>query len=135
VNQKLSLLWTWYVGLPLAVEFGKQFKTIGYDLSESKIANYRNFRDPTGDVSVEDLRNAKLLTVTSDSAHLASADYVIVAVPTPVDAAHQPDFSPLVSASASVGKHLKRGAIVIYESTVIRARPRNMHRFWSVNPA
>lgn len=119
MNQKIiAVVGLGYVGLPLAVEFGKQFKTIGYDLSESKIANYRNFFDPTGDVSVEDLQDANRLTFTCDSAHLASADFVIVAVPTPVDAAHQPDFSPLVSASASVGKHLKRGAIVIYESTV-----------------
>ena len=107
-----------YVGLPLAVEFGKRFKTIGHDMSESKIANYRNFRDPTGDVSSKDLRAANQLTFTCDPSHLASADFVIVAVPTPVDAAHQPDFSPLISASVSAGKHLKRGAVVIYESTV-----------------
>ncbi|MBI4808484.1 MAG: nucleotide sugar dehydrogenase [Nitrosomonadales bacterium] len=107
-----------YVGLPLAVEFGKKFKTIGHDLSESKIANYRDFKDPTGDVSSEDLRAAIHLAFTSDPSQLTSADYIVVAVPTPVDAAHQPDFSPLISASAAVGKYLKRGAIVIYESTV-----------------
>jgi UDP-N-acetyl-D-galactosamine dehydrogenase len=119
VNQKIiAVVGLGYVGLPLAVEFGKQFETIGIDLSESKIANYRNFRDPTGDVSADDLRAASHLTFTCDSSSLASADFVIVAVPTPVDAAHQPDFSPLISASASVGKHLKRDAVVIYESTV-----------------
>ncbi len=107
-----------YVGLPLAVEFGKQFETIGHDLSESKIANYRDLLDPSGDVSTEDLRAASHLSFTCDPSRLSSADYVIVAVPTPVDAARQPDFSPLISASAAVGKHLKRGAIVIYESTV-----------------
>ncbi|OGS92169.1 MAG: GDP-mannose dehydrogenase [Gallionellales bacterium GWA2_60_18] len=107
-----------YVGLPLAVEFGKRFKTIGHDLSESKIANYREFRDPVGDVPVADLRAADKLTFTSDPARLAGADFIIVAVPTPVDAAHQPDLSPLVSASAAVGRNLKRGATVIYESTV-----------------
>ena len=107
-----------YVGLPLSVEFGKKFETIGYDLSESKIANYRNYCDPTGEVSSEDFGAATRLFVTSDPSHLAKADYVVVAVPTPVDAAHQPDLSPLVSSSATVGKHLKRGAIVIYESTV-----------------
>ncbi len=119
MNQKtIAIVGLGYVGLPLAVEFGKKFKTIGYDLSERKIANYRNFRDPTGDVSVADLQAASFLTFTCDPALLSSADFVIVAVPTPVDIAHQPDFSPLVSASASVGKYLKRGAIVIYESTV-----------------
>ena len=107
-----------YVGLPLAVEFGKQFKTIGYDLSESKIANYRELRDPTGDISAEDLRTANRLSFTCDPSHLARADFIIVAVPTPVDAAHQPDLSPLIHSSAAVGKHLKRGATVIYESTV-----------------
>ncbi|MBI5007628.1 MAG: nucleotide sugar dehydrogenase [Nitrosomonadales bacterium] len=107
-----------YVGLPLAVEFGKKFKTIGHDLSESKIAHYRDFRDPTGDVSPEDLRAASHLAFTSDPALLSAADYIVIAVPTPVDTAHQPDFSPLVSASAAVGEHLKRGATVIYESTV-----------------
>jgi UDP-N-acetyl-D-galactosamine dehydrogenase len=107
-----------YVGLPLAVEFGKKFRTIGFDLSEKKIASYRGFVDPTGEVSSEQLRAANQLTVTSDAAALAEADYVIVAVPTPVDDAHQPDFGPLIGASESVGKHMKRGATVVYESTV-----------------
>jgi len=107
-----------YVGLPLAVEFGKKFKTIGYDLSEAKVAAYREFSDPTGEVSAEDLRAATQLECTTDPRRLASADFVVVAVPTPVDEAHQPDFSPLVSSSATVGQHLKRGAVVVYESTV-----------------
>jgi UDP-N-acetyl-D-galactosamine dehydrogenase len=107
-----------YVGLPLAVEFGKKFRTIGFDLSESKVASYRKFVDPTGEVSSEDLRAATKLEVTSDAALLKEADAVIIAVPTPVDEAHQPDFSPLVSASRSAGQNMKRGAIVIYESTV-----------------
>ena len=107
-----------YVGLPLAVEFGKQFRTIGFDLSERKIASYRRFVDPTGECSTENMRAATMLEVTSDPSMLAEADYVIVAVPTPVDRAHQPDFSPLVGASEAVGANLKRGAIVIYESTV-----------------
>lgn len=119
MNQEIvAVVGLGYVGLPLSVEFGKKFETIGYDLSESKIANYRNYCDPTGEVSSEDLGAATRLFVTSDPSHLAKADYIIVAVPTPVDAAHQPDLSPLVSSSATVGKHLKRGAIVIYESTV-----------------
>ncbi len=107
-----------YVGLPLAVEFGKKFETIGYDLSESKIENYKKFCDPTGEVSKEDLQAAKGLTYSTDPANLAKADFIIIAVPTPVDNAHQPDFSPLVSSSITVGKHMKRGAIVVYESTV-----------------
>src|ERR1700674_516670 len=107
-----------YVGLPLAVEFGKKQRTIGFDLSKSKIEHYRHFVDPTGELSAADLKAATLLEVTSDPTRLAEADYLIVAVPTPVDAAHQPDFSPLVGAGESVGRHMKKGAIVVYESTV-----------------
>jgi len=107
-----------YVGLPLAVEFGKKRNTIGFDLSQAKVENYRRFVDPTGEVSREDLRAASQLTVTTDPGALAQADFIIVAVPTPVDSAHQPDLGPLVGASESIGRHMKRGAIVVYESTV-----------------
>ncbi|MEZ5618793.1 MAG: nucleotide sugar dehydrogenase [Rhodocyclaceae bacterium] len=107
-----------YVGLPLAVEFGKKFRTIGYDLSEEKVAAYRRHVDPTGEVASEDLREASGLECTTDPRRIAEADFVIVAVPTPVDAARQPDFRPLISASEAVGRHMKRGAAVIYESTV-----------------
>jgi len=104
--------------LPLAVEFGKKGETIGFDLSREKVESYRRFEDPTGEVASADLRAAKHLTVTSEPATLARADFIIVAVPTPVDGAHQPDLSPLVRASETVGRNLKRGAIVVYESTV-----------------
>ena len=110
-----------YVGLPLAVEFGKRFKTIGFDLSESKIASYQKCCDPTGEVGTEDLQAAigpEGLEVTTDPCRLASAHFLIVAVPTPVDEAHIPDFSPLVGASITVGRHMRVGATVIYESTV-----------------
>jgi UDP-N-acetyl-D-galactosamine dehydrogenase len=107
-----------YVGLPLAVEFGKKYETIGYDLSTEKIDQYRRHIDPTGEVSSDALRAAKRLHVTNDPEELARADFIVVAVPTPVDPAHQPDFGPLIGASRTVGKHMKRGAIVIYESTV-----------------
>ncbi|MDR2688751.1 MAG: nucleotide sugar dehydrogenase [Azoarcus sp.] len=107
-----------YVGLPLAVEFGKKYPTVGFDLSPAKVAAYRAFNDPSGEISSIDLRAATQLSCHTDPAALAEADFVIIAVPTPVDDAHQPDFSPLVSSSAIVGKYLKRGAIVVYESTV-----------------
>lgn len=107
-----------YVGLPLAVEFGKKVRTIGFDLSASKIDNYKRCVDPTGEVSTEQLREARQLEVTTDPALLGQADYIVVAVPTPVDIAHNPDFTPLIGASKSVGAHMKRGAVVIYESTV-----------------
>jgi UDP-N-acetyl-D-galactosamine dehydrogenase len=107
-----------YVGLPLAVEFGRKRKTIGFDLSNAKIENYRRFIDPTGEVSSAELRAAELLSVTTDPAALVEADFLVVAVPTPVDSAHQPDFGPLAGASEAVGRHMKRGSVVVYESTV-----------------
>ena len=107
-----------YVGLPLAVEFGKKGRTIGFDLSARKVAAYKDGIDPTGEVSTEDLKAARYLEMTTDASALAEADFIIVAVPTPVDDAHQPDFRPLVGSSESVGKNLKRGATVVFESTV-----------------
>lgn len=107
-----------YVGLPLAVAFGKQFKTIGFDLSEEKVASYKQFIDPTGEVATEDLQMAQGLAVTTDPSCLLEADFIVVAVPTPVDSANQPDLSPLVSSSTTVGRYLKQGAVVVYESTV-----------------
>lgn len=107
-----------YVGLPLAVEFGKKNQTIGFDLSVKKIESYKQYIDPTGEISPEALRQATHLIVTTNAAELSQADYIIVAVPTPVDLAHQPDFTPLISASEIVGRNMKQGAIIIYESTV-----------------
>jgi len=107
-----------YVGLPLAVELGRQRRTIGFDLSQRKVEAYRAHRDPTGEVSGEALRAATQLEATCDPAALRHADFIIVAVPTPVDDAHNPDFSPLVGASEVVGRNLKRGATVVFESTV-----------------
>jgi UDP-N-acetyl-D-glucosamine/UDP-N-acetyl-D-galactosamine dehydrogenase len=107
-----------YVGLPLAVEFGKKFKTVGYDLSAEKVGHYRNHVDPTGEVSSDELRAARLLAATTDPSNLTAADYVVIAVPTPIDVARLPDFGPLIGASEIVGRHMKQGATVVYESTV-----------------
>jgi UDP-N-acetyl-D-glucosamine/UDP-N-acetyl-D-galactosamine dehydrogenase len=107
-----------YVGLPLAVAFGRKFGTIGYDVSEHKVAAYRRYHDPTGEVTEAALRAAKGLECTTDALALKRADVIVVAVPTPIDDAHQPDFGPLASASETVGRHMKRGAVVVYESTV-----------------
>ena len=117
-NAVVGVVGLGYVGLPLAVEFGKKVRTIGFDLSELKIEAYRRHVDPTGEVSSDDLKAASRLEVTTDASRLKEVDVVIVAVPTPIDEAHQPDFSPLVGASISVGRHLKKGATVVYESTV-----------------
>ena len=117
-NATVAVVGLGYVGLPLAVAFGRKFRTIGYDLSAEKVAQYRRFNDPTNEVTSGELRAATLFDVTTDAARLADADFIIVAVPTPVDAAHKPDFGPLLGASTAVGKHMKRGATVIFESTV-----------------
>lgn len=117
-NTVVAVVGLGYVGLPLAVEFGKKYRTLGYDLSEAKIASYRNHCDPTGEVSPDSLKAATKLTVSTDPAVISEADIIVVAVPTPVDEAHIPDFSPLVGSSTTVGQHMKQGAIVVYESTV-----------------
>jgi UDP-N-acetyl-D-galactosamine dehydrogenase len=100
------------------VEFAKKYPTIGFDLSASKVDAYRRHVDPTGEVSAEAFRAAARLSPTTDPAALKDADFIIVAVPTPIDEAHQPDFRPLLSASESVGRNLKRGATIVFESTV-----------------
>jgi len=118
MNEVVAVVGLGYVGLPLAVEFGKKFDTIGYDLSAVKIDSYRKFYDPTGEISSNDLRAAARLTPTNDPSELRRADFIVVAVPTPVDVAHIPDFAPLIGASTTVAQHMKKGAIVVYESTV-----------------
>lgn len=107
-----------YVGLPLVVEFGKSMKTIGFDISSNKVSCCRAGHDPSREITDADMAEAKMAVYTDDPTLLKEADYVLIAVPTPVDEAHRPDFGPLIKASHSVAQHLKPGAIVIYESTV-----------------
>jgi UDP-N-acetyl-D-galactosamine dehydrogenase len=107
-----------YVGLPVAVEFGRHRPTIGYDLSKRRVENLKHKVDVTGEVSTAELIAAQLFKPTVYPAELAQADFIIVAVPTPINAARQPDLRPLESASEAVGRYMKQGAIVIYESTV-----------------
>lgn len=107
-----------YVGLPLAIEFGKHFDTIGFDVSKAKVARLQQHNDVTGEVERGDFDLAKKLKITDDPKQLGQADVIVVAVPTPIDSARLPDFTPLVSASEIVGANMKRGATVVYESTV-----------------
>jgi UDP-N-acetyl-D-galactosamine dehydrogenase len=107
-----------YVGLPVAVEFAKRRPTIGYDLSRRRVENLKHKVDVTGEVSTAELIAARHLRASVVPAELAAADFIIVAVPTPINAARQPDLAPLESASEAVGRHMKTGATVIYESTV-----------------
>jgi UDP-N-acetyl-D-galactosamine dehydrogenase len=114
----LAVIGLGYVGLPLVVEFGKQMRTIGFDISNAKVESCRRGVDPSRELDDAQLAAAQQAVYTDDPALLAEADIVIVAVPTPVDEARIPDFRPLIGASTSVGRHLKKGAIVVYESTV-----------------
>ncbi len=107
-----------YVGLPLVVEFGKRMRTIGFDISLSKVQSCQRGVDPSRELPDAELQAASHAVYTADGAMLGEADIIIVAVPTPVDEAHIPDFKPLIGASNSVGRHMKKGAIVVYESTV-----------------
>lgn len=107
-----------YVGLPLVVEFAKQVRTIGFDIAQHKVDACLSGTDPSRELSDAQMAQAKHAVYTSDATLLREADMVIVAVPTPVDEAHIPDFRPLVGASTSVGRNLKKGAVVVYESTV-----------------
>ena len=107
-----------YVGLPLVVEFGKLGRTIGFDISASKVASCVRGVDPSRELPDAQMALAVHAEYTCDPARLAEVDLIIVAVPTPVDQAHNPDFGPLIGASQFVGKYMRRGATVIYESTV-----------------
>ncbi|MBX3601531.1 MAG: nucleotide sugar dehydrogenase [Rubrivivax sp.] len=107
-----------YVGLPLVVEFGKHLRTIGFDIAEHKVAACKAGTDPSRELDDAQMAEAKHALYTSDPTLLGEADMIIVAVPTPVDDAHAPDFRPLVGASTSVGRHMKKGATIVYESTV-----------------
>ncbi len=107
-----------YVGLPLVVEFGKHFRTIGFDISVPKVESCQRGVDPSRELADEDLALASQAVYTADPAMLSEADIIIIAVPTPVDNAHIPDFKPLIGSSTSAGRHMKKGAIVVYESTV-----------------
>jgi UDP-N-acetyl-D-glucosamine/UDP-N-acetyl-D-galactosamine dehydrogenase len=117
-NATVAVVGLGYVGLPVAAEFGKRRPTIGYDISRRRVESLQHQVDTTGEVATDDLAQARHLRVTQDATALSQADFIIVAVPTPINAARQPDLGPLESASAAVGAHLKPGAIVIYESTV-----------------
>ncbi len=118
MNDVVAVVGLGYVGLPLAVAFGKKLRTIGYDRSQERVAAIGRGEDHSGELAADELRAAKTLSVTADAAALKEADFVIVAVPTPVDKANQPDMELLVSASRTVGANLKHGATVVFESTV-----------------
>jgi UDP-N-acetyl-D-galactosamine dehydrogenase len=116
-RQRIAVVGLGYVGLPVTVAFGKLGPVIGFDINKAKIEDLRRGEDRTGEVSKADLLQAHI-TFTDDPSALKSADFIIVAVPTPINAALQPDLTALMRASELIGTHLKAGTIVVYESTV-----------------
>lgn len=117
-HKTIAIIGLGYVGLPLAVEFGKHRATLGFDINQSRISELQNGQDHTLECSPEELQSATHLRYSANAADLQAAQIYIITVPTPVDQANRPDMTPLVKASETVGKVLKAGDIVIYESTV-----------------
>lgn len=115
---RVAVIGLGYVGLPLAVGFGRKLKTLGFDINQKRVAELREFRDHTLETSPEELKATTNLRVSSDPVDLRECNVFIVTVPTPIDNAKRPDLSPLESASRAVGKAIQRGGVVVFESTV-----------------
>ncbi len=118
MTHQIGVIGLGYVGLQVAVALGEKFPTIGFDLNSQKISEYRQGQDVTGEVSQKMFEQASKLRFADDMEELNDVDIFIVAVPTPVDSSKRPDLSPLIGASKAVGKVMKKGSIVVFESTV-----------------
>src|SRR5699024_11082590 len=116
-DRKIAVVGLGYVGLPVAVEFGKKQHIIGFDISEKRIKELINGTDITNEVAYADLAHASI-EITYEPSVLKNADFIIVPVPTPINENKQPDLTPLLKASKTVGSHLSKGTIIVYESTV-----------------
>jgi UDP-N-acetyl-D-galactosamine dehydrogenase len=117
-DTRIAIIGLGYVGLPLAVEFGKHFDTVGYDIRASRVAELRDGRDSTLECSSEELASAGRLRYSAELPDIRDCNVYVVTVPTPIDDAKRPDLTPLVKASEAIGSVLKKGDIVVYESTV-----------------
>jgi len=117
-NPRITVIGLGYVGLPLAVEFGKQYPVVGFDINTRRLDELRVGQDRTLETSAEDLKASSKLSFSSNLDDIKQTDFFIVTVPTPIDEYNRPDLTPLIKASETVGKALKKGAVVIYESTV-----------------
>ena len=115
---KIAIIGLGYVGLPLAVEFGKQLPVVGFDIQQKRIQELKSGQDHTLEVSPEELKQAMQLNFSANLDDLRSCNFFIVTVPPPIDEFKQPDLTPLIKASTSIGKVLKKGDVVVYESTV-----------------
>ena len=117
-STRIAVIGLGYVGLPLAVEFGKKYDTVGYDIRQARVAELQGGRDSTLEVSAEELAASPRLAFASELEAIRGCNVYIVTVPTPIDAAKRPDLTPLVKASQAIGSVLKKGDVVVYESTV-----------------
>ena len=117
-NHNIAIVGLGYVGLPLAVAFSKHYKTIGYDINQERVNELQSFNDRTLETTSEELESAKQLSFTTSLKDVSQADLYIITVPTPVDSNNLPELSPLEKASIAIGSILKKGDIVVYESTV-----------------
>ncbi len=118
MDLKIGIIGLGYVGLPLAVEFGKKYKTLGFDINQGRISQLQNGHDTTLEVSDEELKQSPKLSYSHNASDLEGCNTYIVTVPTPIDEHKQPDLTPLIKASEMLGKVVKKGDIIIYESTV-----------------
>ncbi len=117
MNRKIAVVGLGYVGLPVAVAFGKNHKIIGFDISKHRIETLKQGVDYTNEVETNELKEANI-EFTSDASKLSGVDFIIVAVPTPINESKQPDLTPLIKASETVGTHITKNTIIVYESTV-----------------
>jgi UDP-N-acetyl-D-galactosamine dehydrogenase len=117
-QEKIAVIGLGYVGLPVAISFGRKLPTIGFDIRQRRVDELKKGHDDTLEVTNDQLASATQLEMTADPAKLAECTFYIVAVPTPIDINNRPDLGPMISASKTIGPHLKRGDVVVYESTV-----------------
>lgn len=117
-NIKVSIVGLGYVGLPLAIEVGKKFKTVGFDINKTRIVQLRDGKDHTLEVESAEFENSKKLTFSNDEEDLFETDFFIITVPTPIDEYNKPDLTPIRKATETIAKYLQVGVIVVYESTV-----------------
>ena len=117
-QEKIAVIGLGYVGLPVALSFGRKVATVGFDIRQKRIDELKKGVDDTREVTTEQLRDAVKLELTADPSRLSDCTFYIVAVPTPIDSNNRPDLGPMISASRTVGPHLKKGDVVVFESTV-----------------
>src|ERR1041385_1305627 len=117
-QEKIAVIGLGYVGLPVALSFGRKLPTVGFDIRQRRVDELKRGHDETMEVTTEQLQAAEKLELTADPTKLADCTFFIVAVPTPIDSNNRPDLGPMLSASKTIGPHLKKGDVVVFESTV-----------------